>query len=143
MLLLGLGAYWLARSYNVLFPDTLRLATDSACDLRAGRCDRHLPGGGRLSFSFLPRTLPLMKPLTLQVELRDREVDGVLVDIVGLNMAMGLNRTRLVRHADGVWKGETLLPVCTRQTMEWEAAVWLEDGGVILAVPHRFTTSRE
>jgi len=143
MLLLGLGAYWLAGSYNALFPDAKRLAADPDCDLRAGRCERRLPGGGLLGFSILPRTLPLMEPLTLRVELRGRQVDGVLVDIVGLNMAMGLNRTRLEQIADDVWNGETLLPVCTRQTMQWEAAVWLEEGGVILAVPHRFSTSRE
>lgn len=143
VLLLGVGAYWLAEYYAYLFPNTTRLAVDPDCDLRAGRCERPLPGGGSLVFGVYPPTLPLMKPLTLRVALHDRAVDNVVVDIVGLNMDMGVNRTRLKRSAKNVWHGETRLPVCTRQTMAWEAAVWLEEKGMILAVPHRFHTSRE
>lgn len=139
---LGVVGFVLARYLPELFPDVERLADDPNCDLREGPCARPLPGGGRLNFGVEPRTLPLMQPLALSVVLEERAVDGVQVDIVGLNMDMGVNRTRLEHRGDGRWTGTTLLPVCSQQVMQWEAAVWLEDDGRTLAVPHRFETRR-
>jgi hypothetical protein len=139
---LGALAFGVARVLPGLFPDTRRLEPDAACDLRRGACTRTLPGGGRLSFAIRPPTLPLMDPLTLEVRLTGAPVDGVQVDIVGLNMDMGINRTRLEASGEGRWTGRTVLPLCSRQTMHWEAAVWLERGDDILAVPHRFETQR-
>ena len=142
LVLLGVGGYWLARLGPELFPDTRRLAPDPACDLRSGGCTRTLPDGGVLTLRITPEELPLMQPLQLVVELDGREAAGVQVDISGINMDMGINRTRLEPDGEGRWTGSTLLPVCTQQVMRWEAAVWLEDGTEILSVPHRFETRR-
>ena len=49
-----------------------------------------------------------------------------MVEIRGLNMEMGLNRTQLTPIGEGSWAGETILPVCSQRRMEWEAAVQLD-----------------
>jgi hypothetical protein len=82
-----------------------------------------------------------MKTLELTVSTTDLPVRGVSVDIRGLNMDMGLNRTVLERGGDGRWRGETILPVCSQRRMQWEAAVRLETTPP-LEVPFAFATLR-
>ena len=142
ILLLGGLAFVLARAWPALFPDLETLQVDPGCDLRLGPCERDLPNGGSIVFSILPRAIPLMKTLHLQVELRATNANGVLVDITGLNMNMGLNRVALSALGGGHWRGETLLPVCSANVMQWEASVWLDRGSGLLAVPYRFSTRR-
>lgn len=129
------GRYW-----QEARPAYQRLAGPSECDLRAGPCVQPV-GDGRLSFSITPATIPLMKTLELEVRTRGLKIDGVVVDIRGLNMDMGLNRTSLVRTADQVWRGETILPVCSQRRMMWEAAVQFDAQGHF-EVPFPFETNR-
>jgi hypothetical protein len=117
-----------------------RLDAPQDCDLRAGPCQKAVGDGG-VSLALSPADIPLMTTLTLQVELESLEAQAVRVDIRGLNMDMGLNRTRLRRVADGSWQGETVLPVCSQRRMEWEAAVLIE-GPERLEVPFPFYTTR-
>lgn len=133
-------AYLVARAWPQLFPERVVLAPDPACDLRVGPCERALPGGGRLRFAVSPAGLPLMEPLALEVTLDQVAARGVQVDISGLNMDMGPNRTRLQPEGPGRWVGTTVLPACSSRVMEWDAAVWLELPTGVWAVPHRFAT---
>lgn len=121
-----------------------RLAVDPACDLRRSACASALGDGRLLRLSIEPSGIPLMQPLRVSVELGDPQPAALTLDIVGLNMEMGLNRTRLTRDSKGVWRGETLLPVCSRSRMEWEARVRLRDPGAAFewVVPFRFHTQR-
>ena len=64
-----------------------------------------------------------MRPLGLTLETEGLAVDRAWIEIRGLNMDMGLNRTQLSRHPEGQWRGETILPICSRRRMDWEAAV--------------------
>ena len=86
----------------------------------------------------------MMKTLELEVRTRGLKIDGVVVDIRGLNMDMGLNRTELSPDAAGGWSGRAVLPVCSRSRMEWEAQVRLRDPGAAFEwlVPFRFDTRR-
>jgi hypothetical protein len=97
--------------------------------------------GGWVDFSIEPASVPLMKTLALAVTTQGLDVRGVTVEIRGLNMDMGFNRTPLSRAAGGRWTGETILPVCSQRRMEWEAAVQL-DVGPRLEVPFAFRTER-
>lgn len=139
---LGGGAFLLSREWSRLFPSLQRQTSDASCNISAGECVSVLPGGGVLRFEVAPKGIPLMKPLSLEVALDGIAVDGVQVDIKGLNMGMGLNRTRLAQSSPHVWRGNTLLPVCSKQVMKWEASVWLEVNGEVLAIPHQFETQR-
>jgi hypothetical protein len=92
-------------------------------------------------FSISPGEIPLMKPLKLAVITEGLAPETMVVEIRGLNMEMGLNRTQLTPIAEGGWAGETILPVCSQRRMEWEAALQL-DLDRRYEVPFRFHTTR-
>lgn len=116
--------------------------SDPDCDLRKGSCSAALIGGGGIEFAIEPRSIPVMKPLRVSVEVSDLDVNSVEIDFVGIGMEMGYNRTRLEKSAAGYFEGSAILPVCVLQRMPWEARLLLEsDRGTIMA-PFRFYTER-
>jgi hypothetical protein len=137
---LGVGAFWAARYWQAGKPAYQRLSGPADCRLEAGPCEAVL-ASGEVRASIDPLGIPLMTTLTLAVDLDAIDAENVIVDIRGLNMDMGLNRTRLARDAAGTWRGETILPVCSQRRMEWEAAVQI-DGAARIEVPFRFHTVR-
>ncbi len=137
----ALAAYFGARHWQDAQNTYQRVEGADGCELRLGSCRFPLEGGGEVAFSIEPASIPLMQTLELAVRVEGLGVDGVQVDIRGLNMEMGLNRTRLQRLEDGRWRGETILPLCSQRRMIWEAAVQL-DGAERLELPFRFETLR-
>ncbi|MES9903062.1 MAG: hypothetical protein ABW168_10300 [Sedimenticola sp.] len=118
----------------------LLAALDRECDLRAGPCSSELPGGGRITFAIEPRSIPLLKPLQLQVDVEGVPVESVAVDFVGIGMEMGFNRPKLTALSTGRFTGEGMLPVCVRDAMEWEARVLVQSEQGLAAAPYRFIT---
>lgn len=110
------------------------------CPLEQGACRQRIDGGW-VELHFTPAHLPLMETLSVRVLLHGLDATGIVVDVRGLNMDMGLNRTRLVQSKQGEWRGETILPVCSQRRMEWEAAV-LVDGQRPMSIPFLFSTTR-
>jgi hypothetical protein len=131
-------AFFGARHWQAAQSDYTRVEARDDCDLRAGACRRRIDGGA-ISLSVTPASIPLMKPLRIIADVEGLAVQGVLVEIRGLNMDMGLNRTSLEQTAEGRWEGETILPVCSQRRMEWEAAVRL-DADRRVEVPFVFHT---
>jgi hypothetical protein len=141
VLLLALAAVAIHKAWPILFPPLeQRLAVDPTCNLRAGPCKASLANGAELSFSIEPKTLPMLKPLTLRVQLKGLDAERVEVDFSGVDMFMGYNRVSLTPSGDGVYQGEGRLPVCVYDAMEWEAQVLLHTDEGLLSVPHRFIT---
>ena len=129
------------RVWPLLNPDVTESATlDPACDLRAGPCMSSLPGGGRISFSIKPESIPVLKPLTLEVKLDGLEASSVEVDFRGIDMNMGFNRSKLDPLGEGVYTGTGTIPVCIRDAMEWEARVLTRTDAGLVAAPFRFIT---
>ena len=139
LVLVALG-YAGARYWQAGGDGFTRLPPSAECDLRAGPCRQAL-GGGVVTFGIEPRAIPLMQPLRLTVSTDGLDVDEALVEIRGLNMDMGLNRTRLQRDGDGLWLGETILPICSQRRMNWEAALRLI-GRERLEIAFPFDTER-
>ena len=137
--LAGLG-YYSAQAWQARQATYERLDVVADCDLRAGPCVVPLRGG-ELALSISPHSIPLMRTLQLGVNTIGLDASGVAVEIRGLNMDMGLNRTVLVSDGDGGWRGETILPVCSQRRMAWEAAVQV-DAGERVEVPFPFATVR-
>jgi hypothetical protein len=127
--------FWDVRSAGYPRPEGV-----AGCRLEDGGC-RQTIGDGVVDLQIRPRDIPLMETLSLRVTLEGVDATAVGVDIRGLNMDMGMNRTGLVRSDSGDWVGETILPVCSQRRMEWEAAV-LIDGDRPMAVPYLFDTVR-
>lgn len=117
-----------------------RMDGPADCFLQDGPCAQPVAGTPvRLAIS--PDSIPLMQTLSLEFDAGALAPTMVAVDIRGLNMDMGLNRTVLARSDDGRWLGETILPVCSQRRMEWEAAVQIETDRRF-EVPFLFSTLR-
>ena len=139
--LIAAAAFQGARIWQSARATPVRVEPTAGCDLRAGPCRQALAGGS-VTFSISPGEIPLMKPLKLAVITEGLAPEGVVVEIRGLNMEMGLNRTQLTPIGGGSWwAGETILPVCSQRQMEWEAAVQL-DLDRRYEVPFLFRTTR-
>ena len=137
----GLTGVAMVRVWPLMNPDVTDSATaDSDCDLRAGPCTSSLPGGGSISLSITPDTIPVLKPLTLEVTLDGLEAGSVEVDFQGIDMNMGFNRSRLDPHGEGIYSGTATIPVCIRDAMEWEARVLARTDKGLVAAPFRFIT---
>jgi len=133
------GVYYYFKDY--FKPEVAHtLEWDSECDLRSGYCELQLPGGGSVQFEITPKSIPLLKPMVLNVTVTGEDVDSVEVDFAGVSMNMGFNRTRLKAADAGKFKGNITLPVCVRNRMEWEADVMLETDAGIIVAPFRFET---
>lgn len=134
--LLFAGAWWWAR---VQQPVTTPIAVPADCDLAAGRCHLVLPSGAPLVVGLTPTPPSVMKPLTLSLA-TDQDTHAAWADVTGLGMDMGLTRTELAPAADGLWKGQLVLPLCTNAVMHWEARLYVQRKSGVLAVPLRFHT---
>lgn len=140
-LILLVAAGLVYKAWPLLFPEMQLVAKpDPKCDLRAGPCVTRLANGAEVSFGIEPRSIPMLEPLTLSVEVKGQEARSVEVDFEGLEMYMGFNRPKLSAQGNGRFVGETRIPVCVRDAMEWEAKVLLGTGRGMLAVPFRFIT---
>ena len=138
-LTLGLSVYFNFKG-NFEPQVTATLPLDSGCDLRAGDCRSDLPQGGSISLAVQPRSIPLLKPLQLRVATEGIDASSVEINIVGVTMNMGYNRTGLKKTGDGEFTGETTLPVCIRSKMGWEARVLVHTPEGIVMAPFQFYT---
>lgn len=139
--LLAAAGYFSARQYAAGEPVAVEIPVDR-CDPGQQACDVDLPDGGRVSLSITPRPIPLMQPLQVNVRVEGSKLLPMRLDITGLNMEMGLNRTVLVGPSDGSWQGETILPICSQRRMHWQAALLLGEGGQRVRLLLRFHTLR-
>jgi hypothetical protein len=148
-------------------PVSERATLNPSCSLHAGPCSVRFDSGGEVVLEIVPRAIPAVHPLQIQVTLRNMPApQSVEVDFAGVEMDMGFNRTRLRPRLDtGVrelprpvgdrrpeaplarpgplkWSGQGMLPVCVRDRMTWEARVLLQFPQRLLAAPFRFETVR-
>lgn len=137
--ILGVVAYKMAPLLNPKTDVTLPLST---CNLGQQSCVATLPDGGQLVFSISPLPIPSLKPLHLEVTVRNSEARQIEVDFAGTEMKMGFNRPRLEKLGER-FIGKTSLPVCITGTMEWDATVLVETPKSLVAVPFRFSTTSE
>jgi hypothetical protein len=116
----------------------LTLSPAPGCDLNKTACAAELPAGGRIELSITPQPIPLVKPLHVGVRIAGMTADKVEIDFSGLSMNMGYNRKTLIADAQGVHRGEAMLPVCVSGRMVWQATVVIETGRQRIAVPFLF-----
>ena len=137
----ALAAAALHVAWPLLNPEVVASAPlDPRCDLRQGPCTAVLPNGGKVGLGLAPSTLPLLEPLAIEVRLDGLRAFAVEVDFAGVGMNMGYNRPRLTAEGEGRYVGNTVLPVCVRQRMDWEARVLVRTPDGLMAAPFRFST---
>ncbi len=141
LMLVAIAGVAIYKSWPLLFPEVLvSTPLDAGCDLRAGPCVSPLPEGGSVSFAIEPRSIPVVRPLQIQVHVEGLDVQRVEIDFRGVDMNMGFNRPALERQQAGNFSGKGMLPVCVRDAMEWEARVLLHTEQGLVSAPYRFIT---
>jgi hypothetical protein len=136
LILVGVIGYKLS---PLLMPKADVIANpDPACDLHQTACAASLPEGGKIRFSLMPRPIPVVTPLEMQVDIEGVTADRVAVDFAGVSMNMGFNRPMLAPIGAGRFSGQATLPVCVTGRMTWQATVLVETGRTRIAVPFRF-----
>ena len=71
------------------------------------------------------------------------DVDAVAVDFKGTTMNMGPNNVTLKNIQKGSYSGNGMLPVCIRNSMEWQADVYLQGKEGIIVAPFIFVTRKK
>jgi hypothetical protein len=67
-----------------------------------------------------------LTPFIIELSLTGRAaatVNKVTVGFTMVGMEMGENAFKLVRGADGVWRGQAMLPLCSHGRRDWRATV--------------------
>ena len=108
------------------------------CDVNQGPCKVILPNGGYLVMTIAPHPIPVLKPLSIEVELDGYEAQAMQIDFSGVDMDMGFNRVKLLPSAPGRFSGQASLPVCITGAMRWRASLVMEGQGGILTLPFVF-----
>lgn len=130
---------WLSRTVQ----DSISVPLNSTCDLRAGPCVTAVSNSEHVSFSILPRSIPLAKTLQLEVIITGLNATKVTVDLNGVDMNMGLNSVELTKTAENKYSGKGIISYCSRRLMEWESVVEITSANKKISVPFRFITSTD
>jgi hypothetical protein len=140
--IVGVAVY---KAWPILFPRVAeRAPLNPACDLTSSACEVQFADGGTVRLDILPRGIPVVEPLRVEVQLADLPAPArIELDFAGVDMDMGYNRVMLDPSPEpGVYTGRGMLPVCVRERMTWEARVLLHWPDGTLAAPFRFETTR-
>lgn len=88
-----------------------------------------------------PKPIPIARPLSIQVDLKDIAAETVQLEIAGINMYMGYNQTQLLTQNGRHWEGTSMLAFCTNEAMDWKLSVIItQKDGTQLKTPFQLTT---
>ncbi len=126
----------MARKSQILF----QLEPSNQCSLHKGACDVSTPAGGKITLSITPRPIPLVKEIQINVTTQSIDTQSVKVDFKGTTIKMTPNLVTLVQQSKSTYTGQGLLPICIRNSMEWQATVIIQTDEGIIKAPFLFTT---
>lgn len=128
----------MAKKNNVI----AQIEADKSCDLQKTACTLKLPGGGEVTLDIQPKPIPLVQNINITVNTDVIKAEAVSVDFKGTTMNMGPNNVRLKSSTPNVYSGKGMLPVCIRNSMEWQADVYLQTSEGIIIAPFLFVTRK-
>jgi len=129
----------LTRKNNLI----VRAEPDKSCDLQKSACSLTIPDGGTVLLDIEPRPIPLVQGLKIKVQTSSIDAEKIAIKFNGTSMNMGPNNITLLARGSGVFTGQGMLPVCIRNSMEWQADVYVQtDEGIIIA-PFIFVTRKK
>lgn len=105
--------------------DTTWYPPSTPCDLTQSACHADLGMRAELWLTLGEEPVPL-DPLDIDVRVQGIEAERVVVDFIGRNMNMGINRFVLSDQGNGHFKGQGQLGVCSVDEMPWRAQVLIE-----------------
>lgn len=106
--------------------------TDKNCDLHTESC-KASSGEANVSLKISPHPIPIARPLGIEVEVENMDIQKMELDISGINMYMGYNRVSLSPINANRYVGTSMLAFCTNQKMEWQVTLMIHkpDGSQI------------
>lgn len=126
----------MARKNNII----AHIEADKSCDLQHNACTLKIPGGAEITLEIEPRPIPLVQKFDIKVTTNKLEAQVVSVDFKGVSMDMGPNNVTLKAQNSAFYSGQGMLPVCIRNTMEWQANVYIQTPDGIYIAPYTFVT---
>ncbi len=110
------------------------------CDLHQQSCTTK-EGNSAVTLKIMPNPIPIARPLSIEMQIQNLEIVKAELDISGVNMYMGFNRTELEAQSTTGYTGKSMLAFCTTKEMVWQVTVilYLKDGSQI-QVPHELIT---
>lgn len=113
----------------------------SGCDLGLGPCTERFDDAHAVTLSITPVPIRVISPLSV-VATFPVPASNVRVTFTSTTMDMGTLTVQLFKQADGTFSVPTALPLCTKSTMRWQAALDADIGGEAHHASFAFTTER-
>ncbi len=145
ILLLSVGAYFLISSsdiYRWYVGNTNFAKQKKGCDLHNKACSVNLKNGSVITLSIIPKTIPLMKPIKLNVTTKGINLEKLSLKVFATNMNMGLIEKSLKRVKKDTYKGEITLPACIVGNMIWNVNIIANEPSKSLGATFVFQTTR-
>ncbi len=138
LLLVGYYKVEIARKNTIL----ARIDPDKSCNLQKTACTLLLPGDAKVTLNIQPKPIPLVQNFSIQVNTQAINAELVSVDFKGTSMNMGPNNVTLKALSANEFNGTGMLPVCIRNSMQWQADVYIQTSDGIVVAPFIFTTRK-
>ncbi len=109
------------------------------CDVILRPCHSELPTGESVTLTLSATLLPTMIPLNIEVQTENLDPLTIAVDFSGVDMFMGNNQPILTKKEGSTFTGKTILPICAKHNMPWEATVFIDTKRGRIAAPFQFS----
>jgi|GEM_PF-599407 len=116
-------------------------APTSGCDLGLGPCTERFDDAHGVTLNITPRPIRVISPLSV-VATFPGPASNVRVTFTSTTMDMGTLTVNLAKQPDGTFAVPTALPLCTKSTMRWQAAIDVDLDGEAHRASFAFTTER-
>ncbi|MFI9652326.1 hypothetical protein [Guyparkeria halopsychrophila] len=152
LLILGVLTYLWGRAPDKLIIDTpatgplTQVPAPTDCPLKGEGCEIAIDGVGSFLVS-MPETVVPLEKMVFRVVPRGeaaKAIGQIRVDFEMIGMDMGINAYRLDRLADGTYREEVILPVCTTDRSDWRANLSIHStaGAYLVRLPFSVDRSR-
>jgi len=132
-----LGLSGCEKSHDV---DVVKWPTDSSCNLHKESCTAKMKGA-EVTLKISPHPIPIARPLGIEVDIKNLDIQKMELDISGINMYMGYNRVTLTSASPQRYIGTSMLAFCTNQKMLWQITLIIhKPDGSQIQIPYTLET---